>query len=199
MADFVITKEEEEWGSINYHGDKYSAWEAFCQLNRKRHLWQSYSSEKKVLESHSFYDRVFRCKQPAPVWISTTVNRTAPKTRNGTPKSGEYTKDHPFSSRLATRAILTDHQWLLDDFNLFFAEFLKITKTVGVTSDENEDVKIDSNGDGEVSVSKIITERYEHIQFINVKTLNQSWGLPLDIPDWYLFSEEKRSPARLPI
>ena len=199
MADFVITKEDEEWGSINFHGDKYSAWEAFCQLNRKRHLWQSYSSEKKVFESHNFYDRVFRCKQPAPVWISSEVNRTVPKTKKGTPKSGEYTKDHPFSSRLATRAILTDHQWLLDDFNLFFTEFMKITKTVGVTSDENMDVKIESDDNGEVSIPIIITERYNNIQFINTKTSSQRWGLPLDIPDWYLFSEEKRSPARLPI
>ena len=189
-----ISQKDRVWGYLNYFDTQYQAWCAFIKLNELRDIWihHLFNSKKKVLESHNFYDRIFRCTSIDSGWISAAVN-SLPPLKNGKPP--KHTKDHPFSARVAGRAIMNDNQWLLDDFDIFYEEFCKLIVVVGVISSENMDVKITSDNDGDIIVPVVITERYNHIQFIHQKTLSQRWGLPLDIPDWYLAYEEKKVPS----
>jgi len=171
--------ETEDW--------KFSARMAFDQMNEYKHVYPQLSTDKKVKLAHQFYDFVFRCNDIPIEWESENSLWSAKKTA-----------DHPFSARVAHRAILNNNQHFLDDFDLFKPEFYKLLQKINMTSEENSGVKIKPDHDGNVIVPQYITERYNRVRFFkNKKTSEVSNKFPLNIPEWYGEYELSRIPANL--
>ena len=213
LSNFHITLEEEEWGELNYTGWEYSAWCSFVYCNRMRKYYHKLTPAKKIKKHHGFYDFITRITKEdgldiEPRFVEKCVllddysHITKPKNRG-------HTGDHPFSSRFGISGIMTDHQYLLDDFETwktvfkFFAEnILKVSKQT------NQDVKYikDKNERGNILVPKLIKDRYVYkkgnvpkgmkegdpMVFFDIKTKNWVTGFPLPIQYWFLELEKDR-------
>ena len=174
---------------VNYDNWEFSARMAFDQMNEYRHVYSQLSPNKKVKLAHQFYDFVFRCGDIPIEWESENALDK---------KAADKTADHPFSARVAHRAIMNENQHFLDDFDLFKQEFYKLLQKINMTAKENSGVKIKSDHDGDVIVPQYITERYSRVRFFkNKKTKDVSYEFPLDIPDWYSKYEWSKIPANL--
>ena len=93
---------------INYNGWEFSARMAFNQMNEYREAYPVLPRDKKVKLSHHFYDFVFRCNERPIEWESeNSLGVSRP------------TADHPFSARVAHRAIMNENQHFLDDVGAF--------------------------------------------------------------------------------
>ena len=173
--------ETEDW--------KFSARMAFNQMNEYRHVYSQLSRDKKVKLAHHFYDFVFRCNDIPIEWESENALYK---------KAADRTPDHPFSARVAHRAIMNENQHFLDDFDLFKQEFYKLLQRINMTPKENSGVKIKPDHNGDVIVPQYITERYNRVRFFkNKKTHEVSNEFPLDIPEWYGAYELSKIPANL--
>jgi hypothetical protein len=171
----------------NYNDWEFSARMAFDQMNEYRQVYTELSFDKKVKLAHQFYDFVFRCNDRPIEWESENCLGADKKTA-----------DHPFSARLAHRAIMNENQHFLDDFDLFKLEFYKLLQKINMTSKENSGVKIKPDHYGDVIVPQYITERYNRVRFFkNKKTREVSNEFPLDIPEWYGKYELSRIQANL--
>ena len=98
---------------------------------------------------------------------------------------------------------MLEHQYILDDFETFKVHFYTLaTSTLSVSSSTNERVKLVKDGQGDLIVPKIITERYVNedgspITFYDKMTKNYIHEFPLPIPPFYLEYEKKRVPNNL--
>tara|TARA_R110000782_G_scaffold269916_1_gene368957 strand:+ start:49 stop:603 length:555 start_codon:yes stop_codon:yes gene_type:complete len=173
----------------NYNGWEFSARLAFDQMNEYRQVYTELSSDKKVKLAHNFYDHVFRCNDRSAEW----------KSENALGKLAKHTtEDHPFSARVAHRAIMNDNQYFLDDFNLFAPKFYELIQKITITPKENSNVKIKADNYGDVIVPVYITERYSQIKsFKNKNTKNTVFEFPLPVPEWYGKYERSKVPANL--
>ena len=79
--------------------------------------------------------------------------------------------DHVFNALSLIRIIMDDWSQLpfMYDFEKFKWEFKKLLQTVGLTSKQNQDVKVKGNGQGEIKMIKQL-HRYSNITFVNIKT-----------------------------
>ena len=149
-------------------------------MNRIRDIYHKFSRDKKVKASHFFYDCIFRCSEsPHYSGFMSDDARYVEKP----------TVDHPFSARVAARAIFEDHQYLLDDFELFCSIFEMLLQTLKMTSDENQLVKIKKDGFGGVIVDKVIEERYGGITWYGIDSIVKEF--PLKQPPFYQKYEMK--------
>jgi hypothetical protein len=195
----ILTKEEITEGLVEQDGWKFQAWGAFIFCNQVRDFYKDLSSTKKVNLAHGFYDYVFRCSEKElnakPRFIEMSVHL------------GEHKlcKDHPFSARLAHRAIMLDNQWLLDDFEVFKESFHWLcSNLLGISSNLNQKVKYKStkDGSGDIIAPGVIEDRYTNsdgtpLQFFDEETKNYVIGFPLKIMPWYAEFEKTRVPANL--
>ena len=176
----IITHKEYIDGLLKHEEWKFQAWRAFCEMNRIRDIYHKFSRDKKVKASHFFYDCIFRCSEsPHYSGFMSDDARYVEKP----------TVDHPFSARVAARAIFEDHQYLLDDFELFCSIFEMLLQTLKMTSDENQLVKIKKDGFGGVIVDKVIEERYGGITWYGKDSIVKEF--PLKQPPFYQKYEMK--------
>ena len=174
---------------LKYDGWDFSALMAFTVMNEYRHVYSSLSKDKKVKLAHQFYDFIFRCNN-IPIRFESKESKNYLKS--------DRTADHPFSARVAHRAIMNDNQWLLDDFEKFKLEFYKLLYKINVTEDENQKVRIAPDGNGDVKIEKFIVERYEGVeQWYDNETNKWVEDFPLKIPSWYGEYELSKIPASL--
>ena len=175
---------------VYYKNWEFSARMAFQTMNIYKDVYSSLDKSEKVKLAHQFYDFVFRCYD-RPIRFE---SKESMKIRVKSKRTG----DHPFSARVAHRAIMNANLWLLDDFDVFKKEFYKLIQKINVTSDENIKAKVSSDGTGDVKIEHYITERYEKVEkwYDNKKGI---WviGFPLEIPDWYANYEQSKIPATL--
>ncbi len=183
-------------------GWKFQAWGAFVKLNEIRPDIHVLGKEKIPQLAHNFYDYIFRVREMDMLdeneskgvrYIEKSVHL----------KRDKGITDHPFSARGGFRAIMFEHQYLLNDFETFAKSFFILaTSVLRVTEDTNQRVKLKKDGYGDLIVPKIITERYVNkdgspITFYDTLTKNYIHEFPLSIPPWYLEYESKRVPANL--
>ena len=172
---------------LEYGGWEFSARKAFNTLNEYRYVYSLLSRDIKVKLAHQFYDLVFRCND-IPIRFESKESL----------KVSKPTADHPFSARVAHRAIMNANLWLLDDFDVFKKEFYKLMQKINMTSKENSGVKILPDNKGDVKIPKFITERYEKVEkWYDKKKGIWSVGFPLEIPEWYANYEKSKLPATL--
>ena len=142
---------------LKYDGWEFSARKAFTEMNIYRNIYSSLSKDIKVKLAHQFYDLVFRCNDiPIRFESKESLNVSKP------------TADHPFSARVAHRAIMNANLWMLDNFDVFKKEFYKLMQKINMTSKENSGVKILPDNNGDVKIPKFLTERYKlylHLKF----------------------------------
>ena len=195
----ILTKEEITEGLVELDGWEFQAWRAFIDCNEVKDFYKDLSSTKKVNLAHGFYDHVFRVSEKEldakPRFIEMSVHL------------GEYKlcKDHPFSARLAHRAIMLDNQWLLDDFEVFKESFHWLcSNLLGISSKMNQKVKYKStkDGSGDIIAPGVIEDRYTNgdgtpLRFFDEETRNYVTGFPLKIMPWYAEFEKTRVPANL--
>jgi hypothetical protein len=168
---------------LKYDGWEFSAHLAFNAMNEYRNVYSSLSKDKKVKLAHQFYDFIYRCNN-LPIRFESKESL----------KFSKRTADHPFSARVAHRAIMNDNQWLLDDVEIFKPEFIKLLNRINVTENENQKVKIKPDGNGDVKIDKYITERYENVEaWYDKKTEVWIEEFPLEIPNWYGEYEYKKA------
>ena len=172
---------------------EYQARRAYELLDDNHYKWMTLTRGQKVSESHALYDRVF--KTPPAKFFTGYVSKEIwdlPKKPSG--RVADHTKDHVFNARTAIRIIMDDWSQLpfMYDFEKFKWEFKKLLQTVGLTSKQNQDVKVKGNGQGEIKMDKTTSDRYSNITFVNIKTGEICNTFPLEIPDWYHKGELKR-------
>ena len=172
---------------VYYMGWEFSARMAFQSMNIYRNIYSSLSRDIKVKLAHQFYDLVFRCND-IPIRFESKESL----------KVSKPTADHPFSARVAHRAIMNANLWMLDNFDVFKKEFYKLMQKINMTSKENSGVKILPDNKGDVKIPKFITERYEKVEkWYDKKKGIWSVGFPLEIPEWYANYEKSKLPATL--
>ena len=172
---------------VYYMGWEFSARMAFQSMNIYRNIYSSLSRDIKVKLAHQFYDLVFRCND-IPIRFESKESL----------KVSKPTADHPFSARVAHRAIMNANLWMLDNFDVFKKEFYKLMQKINMTSKENSGVKILPDNKGDVKIPKFITERYEKVEkWYDKKKGVWSVGFPLEIPEWYANYEKSKLPATL--
>ena len=172
---------------VHYMGWEFSARMAFQSMNIYRNIYSSLSKDIKIKLAHQFYDLVFRCND-IPIRFESKESLKVLKP----------TADHPFSARVAHRAIMNANQWMLDNFDVFKKEFYKLMQKINMTSKENSGVKILPDNKGDVKIPKFITERYEKVEkWYDKKKGIWSVGFPLEIPEWYANYEKSKLPATL--
>ena len=172
---------------VHYMGWEFSARMAFQSMNIYRNIYSSLSRDIKVKLAHQFYDLVFRCND-IPIRFESKESL----------KVSKPTADHPFSARVAHRAIMNANLWMLDNFDVFKKEFYKLMQKINMTSKENSGVKIGSDNNGDVKIPKFLTERYEKVEkWYDKKKGIWSVGFPLEIPEWYANYEKSKLPATL--
>ena len=172
---------------VHYMGWEFSARMAFQSMNIYRNIYSSLSRDIKVKLAHQFYDLVFRCND-IPIRFESKESL----------KVSKPTADHPFSARVAHRAIMNANLWMLDNFDVFKKEFYKLMQKINMTSKENSGVKILPDNKGDVKIPKFITERYEKVEkWYDKKKGVWSVGFPLEIPEWYANYEKSKVPATL--
>lgn len=198
----IISDEQFRENDLTLQGWEWSAWRAFYFCNQIRDTYVQMGRAKWVQLSHNFYDLVYRIREEDMLRPDET------KATRFVEKSVHMKKetsciDHPFSSRAAFRAIMLEHQYILDDFETFKVHFYTLaTSTLSVSSSTNERVKLVKDGQGDLIVPKIITERYVNkdgspITFYDKVTKNYVHEFPLPIPPFYLEYEKKRVPNNL--
>ena len=172
---------------VYYMGWEFSARMAFQSMNIYRNIYSSLSRDIKVKLAHQFFDLVFRCNDiPIRFESKESLNVSKP------------TADHPFSARVAHRAIMNANLWMLDNFDVFKKEFYKLMQKINMTSKENSGVKILPDNKGDVKIPKFITERYEKVEkWYDKKKGVWSVGFPLEIPEWYANYEKSKLSATL--
>jgi|TARA_R110002074_G_scaffold398105_1_gene589548 hypothetical protein len=195
----VLTKKEITENLINLEGWQFQAWRAFVMCNEVKDFYKDLSSTKKVYLAHGFYDCIFRLSETEldakPRFIELSVHLGENK----------LCKDHPFSARLAHRAIMLDNQWLLDDFEVFKESFHWLgSSLLGLSSEMNQKVKYRAtkDGSGDIIAPAVMEDRYTYcdgspLRFIDEKTNNYVTGFPLKIMPWYAEFERTRVPANL--
>ena len=172
---------------VHYMGWEFSARMAFQSMNIYRNIYSSLSRDIKVKLAHQFYDLVFRCND-IPIRFESKESL----------KVSKPTADHPFSARVAHRAIMNANLWMLDNFDVFKKEFYKLMQKINMTSKENSGVKILPDNKGDVKIPKFITERYEKVEkWYDKKKGIWSVGFPLEIPEWYANYEKSKLSATL--
>ena len=172
---------------VHYMGWEFSARMAFQSMNIYRNIYSSLSRDIKVKLAHQFYDLVFRCND-IPIRFESKESL----------KVSKPTADHPFSARVAHRAIMNANLWMLDNFDVFKKEFYKLMQKINMTSKENSGVKILPDNQGDVKVPMFITERYERVvKFYDNEKNTWIQEFPLEIPKWYGEYELSRVPANL--
>ena len=172
---------------VYYMGWEFSARMAFQSMNIYRNIYSSLSRDIKVKLAHQFYDLVFRCND-IPIRFESKESL----------KVSKPTADHPFSARVAHRAIMNANLWMLDNFDVFKKEFYKLMQKINMTSKENSGVKILPDNKGDVKIPKFITERYEKVEkWYDKKKGVWSVGFPLEIPEWYANYEKSKLSATL--
>ena len=172
---------------VYYMGWEFSARMAFQSMNIYRNIYSSLSRDIKVKLAHQFYDLVFRCND-IPIRFESKESL----------KVSKPTADHPFSARVAHRAIMNANLWMLDNFDVFKKEFYKLMQKINMTSKENSGVKILPDNKGDVKIPKFITERYEKVEkWYDKKKGVWSVGFPLEIPEWYANYEKSKLSASL--
>ena len=172
---------------VYYMGWEFSARMAFQSMNIYRNIYSSLSKDIKIKLAHQFYDLVFRCND-IPIRFESKESL----------KVSKPTADHPFSARVAHRAIMNANLWMLDNFDVFKKEFYKLMQKINMTSKENSGVKILPDNKGDVKIPKFITERYEKVEkWYDKKKGVWSVGFPLEIPEWYANYEKSKLPATL--
>ena len=172
---------------VYYMGWEFSARMAFQSMNIYRNIYSSLSRDIKVKLAHQFYDLVFRCND-IPIRFESKESL----------KVSKPTADHPFSARVAHRAIMNANLWMLDNFDVFKKEFYKLMQKINMTSKENSGVKILPDNKGDVKIPKFITERYEKVEkWYDKKKGIWTVGFPLEIPEWYANYEKSKLPATL--
>ena len=172
---------------VHYMGWEFSARMAFQSMNIYRNIYSSLSRDIKVKLAHQFYDLVFRCND-IPIRFESKESL----------KVSKPTADHPFSARVAHRAIMNANLWMLDNFDVFKKEFYKLMQKINMTSKENSGVKILPDNKGDVKIPKFITERYEKVEkWYDKKKRIWTVGFPLEIPEWYANYEKSKLPASL--
>ena len=172
---------------VYYMGWEFSARMAFQSMNIYRNIYSSLSKDIKVKLAHQFYDLVFRCND-IPIRFESKECL----------KVSKPTADHPFSARVAHRAIMNANLWMLDNFDVFKKEFYKLMQKINMTSKENSGVKILPDNKGDVKIPKFITERYEKVEkWYDKKKGVWSVGFPLEIPEWYANYEKSKLSATL--
>ena len=172
---------------LKYGGWEFSARKAFTEMNIYRNINSSLSKDIKVKLAHQFYDLVFRCNDiPIRFESKESLNVSKP------------TADHPFSARVAHRAIMNANLWMLDNFDVFKKEFYKLMQKINMTSKENSGVKILPDNNGDVKIPKFLTERYKRVEkWYDKKKGTWTVGFPLEIPEWYANYEKSKVPATL--
>jgi len=193
----ILTRAEITEGLIELEGWKFQAWRAFVACNEVRDFYKDLSSTKKVNLAHGFYDCIFR--------LSETELDAKPRFIEMSVHLGEkiLCKDHPFSARLAHRAIMLNNQWLLDDFEVFKDSFYWLgSNLLGISSDMNQKVKYKKDGNGDIIAPGVMDDRYTNsdgspLRFFDEKTNNYVTGFPLAIMPWYAEFEKTRVPANL--
>jgi hypothetical protein len=165
-------------------GWEYQAYSAFKKLHDLKPIFHLLGKEEIIFEAHSMYDRIFRLSQKK-------FNTDTPFEKENLTKE-ETCRDHPLSARLAFRAIMTDWPPFMNDFDDFKVEFKKLIMTIKISKKDNQNVKLHSNGFGDIVVYKLINDRYGDMVFINKDTGVKKVGFPLEIPEWYLEGERKR-------
>ena len=172
---------------VYYMGWEFSARMAFQSMNIYRNIYSSLSRDIKVKLAHQFYDLVFRCNDiPIRFESKESLNVSKP------------TADHPFSARVAHRAIMNANLWMLDNFDVFKKEFYKLMQKINMTSKENSGVKILPDNNGDVKIPKFLTERYKRVEkWYDKKKGTWTVGFPLEIPEWYANYEKSKVPATL--
>ena len=172
---------------VHYMGWEFSARMAFQSMNIYRNIYSSLSRDIKVKLAHQFYDLVFRCND-IPIRFESKESL----------KVSKPTADHPFSARVAHRAIMNANLWMLDNFDVFKKEFYKLMQKINMTSKENSGVKILPDNKGDVKIPKFITERYEKVEkWYDKKKGIWTVGFPLEIPEWYANYEKSKLSATL--
>ena len=172
---------------LKYDGWEFSARKAFTEMNIYRNIYSSFSKDIKVKLAYQFYDLVFRCND-IPIRFESKESL----------KVSKPTADHPFSARVAHRAIMNANLWMLDNFDVFKKEFYKLMQKINMTSKENSGVKILPDNKGDVKIPKFITERYEKVEkWYDKKKGVWSVGFPLEIPEWYANYEKSKLSATL--
>ena len=172
---------------VYYMGWEFSARMAFQSMNIYRNIYSSLSRDIKVKLAHQFYDLVFRCND-IPIRFESKESL----------KVSKPTADHPFSARVAHRAIMNANLWMLDNFDVFKKEFYKLMQKINMTSKENSGVKILPDNKGDVKIPKFITERYEKVEkWYDKKKGIWTVGFPLEIPEWYANYEKSKLSATL--
>ena len=172
---------------VHYMGWEFSARMAFQSMNIYRNIYSSLSRDIKVKLAHQFYDLVFRCND-IPIRFESKESL----------KVSKPTADHPFSARVAHRAIMNANLWMLDNFDVFKKEFYKLMQKINMTKKENSGVKIGSDNNGDVKIPKFLTERYEKVEkWYDKKKGIWSVGFPLEIPEWYANYEKSKLSATL--
>lgn len=176
---------------------QFQAWQAFKSCNEMRHYYKKLSISKKVCLAHEFYGYIFRCSKKElnskPRFIEVSVHL----------KENKMCEDHPFSARVAHRAIMLDNQWLLDDFEVFKESFHWLSSNLlGISSSLNQKVKVKSDRHGDIIVPSAIRDRYSYddgspLRFFDTQTNNYVTGFPLKIMSWYEEFEKSRIPANL--
>ena len=168
-------------------GWEFSAPIASQSMNLYKNVYSSLDKGRKVKLAHQFYDLIFRCND-IPIRFSS---------KESLPLSSP-TADHPFSARVAHRAIMNDNQWLLDDFDVFKKEFYKLMQKINMTSKENSGVKILPDHNGDVKIPKFLIERYERVEkWYDKEKGTWTVGFPLEIPDWYAEYEISKVPNKV--
>ena len=197
MNNYLISTEEHLNGKLKHLDDmhKYQAWNAFVHARNITTIWDKLNKGAKTRECHNFYDYFFRANYRL-LYISSEV-ALLPRNRNGNIDKKLFTVDHPESSRFILYAIneWPDAKFLLENFETFYKNaFVPGTNTLGVTSEQNNDVKYVTDKHGSMKVTLNIIERYEHIKFLPYqsggKTISPINGYPYDVSEWYLGYEE---------
>jgi hypothetical protein len=165
-------------------GWEYQAYSAFKKLHDLKPIFHLLGKEEVIFEAHNFYDRIFRLD-------AKKFNTDTPFEKENLTRDDKC-RDHPFSARLAFRAIMTDWPLCMNTFDDFKVEFKKIIMTITISKKDNQNVKLKPDGMGELIVPKLITDRYKDMVFINKDTGEKNEGFPLEIPEWYLEGERKR-------
>ena len=195
----LLTQKEIAEGMVELEGWKFQAWRAFVMCNEVKDFYKDLSSTKKVYLAHGFYDCVFRLSETEldakPRFIELSVHLG----------DNDLCKDHPFSARLAHRAIMLNNQWLLDDFEIFKENFHWLgSNLLGLSKKMNQKVKYrpTRDGSGDIIAPGVIEDRYTNgdgspLRFFDEETNNYVTGFPLKIMPWYAEFEKTRVPSNL--
>ena len=193
MQNILNPISEHEKMLLNLNDLDYQAYNAFKKHHELRYIWKRLSKQKKVNESHNFYDKVWHSPSIRE-FVSKEINeKRGPQ--GGLPSNKYLTWDHPFSARIVMRIFMDDWPPFMNNFDEYKIEFKKLTQQLGISNKQNQNVKVQPTGDGEIKTYKTINDRYSDISFVeNIKNgeKKEIKGFPLEVPEWYKIGEEKR-------